>query len=193
MITGAILAGGYSKRFGKNKAFVQLGEKKLIERIIDIIKPLFDDILIVSNSAEEYEFTGCPVIRDALPVKGPLVGIYSALLASKNTYTFIAACDMPFINPRLIAYMIEKKKGYDIIVPSVEENKLEPLHALYSKKCLPYIKNKISIHAKRVISFYPDLLVYTVKKNEIVQYDPKFLSFYNINTNEDFKKSRQFL
>ena len=193
MITGAILAGGYSKRFGKNKAFVEIGGKKLIERIIDIFRPIFDDILIVSNSPEEYEFTGCPVIRDALPVKGPLVGIYSALLASKNKYIFISACDMPFINPGLIGYMIEKKKGYDIIVPSFEEKKLEPLHAIYSKTCLPYIKNKISIHEKRVISFYPDLLVYKLKKDEIIKYDPQFLSFYNINTNEDFKKSGQFL
>ncbi|MGA1869189.1 MAG: molybdenum cofactor guanylyltransferase MobA [bacterium] len=193
MISGAILAGGYSKRFGSNKAFVEIKGKPLIERIIDIFIPIFDDIFIVSNSSEEYEFTGYPVVNDVLPIKGPLVGIYSALHASKYKYTFICACDMPFISPALIKYMIKKKEGYDIIVPGLKEGQLEPLHAIYSKSCIPFIKDKISIHEKKIISFYRDLSVYILKKDEIIPYDPQLLSFYNINTDEDFRKSQQFL
>jgi len=190
-ITGAILAGGYSKRFGENKALIEISSKKLIERIIEVFTSIFNEILIISNSPDEYKALGFPVIQDVLPVKGPLVGIYSALLASRYKHIFISACDMPFINSNLISYMIEKIANFDIVVPVIDDEKLEPLHAIYSKSCIPHIKNKINLNEKRIISFYENLLVYHLKKDEIIKHDPPQLSFYNINTNEDYRKAQE--
>ena len=105
MITGAILAGGLNSRFGQNKALINIDGKTLIERIIEVFSTIFDEILIISSSPDIYnKFDSCRVIGDILPIGGPLIGIYSALIGSKYDAVFVSACDMPFINPSLINY-----------------------------------------------------------------------------------------
>ncbi|MBN2373526.1 molybdenum cofactor guanylyltransferase MobA [bacterium] len=193
MATGVILAGGKGKRFGKNKALTRINGKCLIEWIIQTYKEIFDEIIISTNDPSAYQFTGIKIVKDLIPHKGPLVGIYSCLRESMDDRIFVSACDMPFIKTSLINYMVRKSCGYDVVVPSLGEERLEPLHALYAKSCLPAIEKAIDKDEKRIISFYADVRVYKMEKEEMLPYDPGLTSFFNINTKEDIEKANAFL
>lgn len=120
-VAGIVLAGGRSKRMGRNKVYLSFGGKFLIEIIIDKISPLFKDIMIVVSQPELYKRLGFCVRKDIIPEKGPLGGIYTGLLYSNNRYNFVVACDMPFLNPNLIRYMIKNCQCYDIVVPEYKK------------------------------------------------------------------------
>ncbi|MFX0195752.1 MAG: molybdenum cofactor guanylyltransferase, partial [Candidatus Hodarchaeota archaeon] len=191
LLTGVILAGGKGARFGGNKALTKINGQYLIEWIIESYKEIFNEIIISTNAPSLYRFKGIKTVKDIIPHKGPLVGIFSSLKESLNNQIFVSACDMPFIRPSLIRYMVMKSKGYDVVVPSLGEEMLEPLHALYKKSCLPAIERAIKANQVRVISFYSNVRVYEMGREEIIQQDPKLDSFFNINTKEDLNKARE--
>ena len=188
-ITGVILAGGKGIRFGGNKALSEIKGHYLIEWIIDAYRKIFDEIIISANDQAIYEFTGIKTVKDVIPHKGPLVGIYSCLKESLNDPIFVSACDMPFISIPLIKHMIRKSGKYDVVVPSLGKEKLEPLHALYKKSCIPAMEKAIEADQKRVISFFHQVKVYRMEKEEMTRYDPNLDSFFNINTKEDLKRA----
>jgi molybdopterin-guanine dinucleotide biosynthesis protein A len=132
-VTGIILAGGKGVRFGEDKALAAMNGRPLLEIVFGRFKGLFAEILISANEPSRYDFPGIKVVKDILRHRGPLAGIYSCLKESSNELNFVSACDMPFIQPPLIDYMIQKAPGYDVVVPSFGEGRLEPLHALYRK------------------------------------------------------------
>src|SRR3989338_1265003 len=116
-ITGVILAGGKSSRMGRDKAFIRFSEGPMIEILINKLSSLFEDLLIITNKPHAYRKYGIKTANDAISGCGPLGGILSALLLSKNKYNFIFACDMPFLNKNLIRYMIGRMKDYDAVIP----------------------------------------------------------------------------
>jgi molybdopterin-guanine dinucleotide biosynthesis protein A len=191
LLTGVILAGGKGVRLGKNKALIKINGRYLIEWIIEPYREIFNEIIISTNAPSVYEFTGIKTVKDIIPNKGPLVGIFSALRESLNNRIFVSACDMPFIKPALINYMERKSKGYDVVVPSIGEGMLEPLHALYKKSCLPAIEQAIKSNRARIVSFYSDVRVFEIGREEIIRLDPELRSFFNINTKEDLKEARK--
>ncbi len=148
-ISGIILAGGKNSRIGTNKAFLKIEEKMIIEIIIENFKTIFDEIIIVTGSANEYISALQPkivkkikFIKDIFPDKGSLGGLYSGLINSKNKNSFVVGCDMPFLNIKLIQYMITLKNSFDIIVPKIKNN-YESLHAIYSKECIEPIEKQL--------------------------------------------------
>ncbi|WP_090550060.1 molybdenum cofactor guanylyltransferase [Natronincola ferrireducens] len=187
-ISVVILAGGGSTRMGRNKALLQLGNKTMIEEIIDKVRPLFDEIIVVTNNPEEY-----PMLRDILFVKdtiktaqkNSLVGIYTGLLTSQNPYTFIIPCDMPFINSELITYMIHQLEEEDILIPFVEGH-YQPLHAIYGKKCLAPIKKLLDKEQYKIINFFPEVSVKTICDEEVTRFSKDMICFLNINTYENY-------
>ncbi|MGA1841126.1 MAG: molybdenum cofactor guanylyltransferase MobA [bacterium] len=191
MLTGVILAGGRGARFGENKALIEINGRYLIEWIIESYKEIFNEIIISTNVPSVYKFTGIKTVKDIIPHKGPLVGIFSALKESLNNRIFVSACDMPFIKPALIKYMATKSKEYDVVVPSLGEGMFEPLHALYKKSCLPAIERAIKSNQARIVSFYSEVRVFEMGREELMRLDPELRSFFNINTKEDLKKARQ--
>jgi len=190
-MTGIILAGGKGVRFGGNKALTRMNGNSLIEWIIETYRELFGEILISTNDPPAYAFTGINTVRDVIPHGGPLVGIYSSLGESGNELAFVSACDMPFIRPSLIRHMADVSEGYDVVIPSLSEGMLEPLHALYRKTCLPAMKRAVDGHKRRVVSFFPEVRVYTMGREEIARHDPDLLSFFNINTREDLDRAKE--
>ena len=188
-ITGVILAGGRGERFGGNKALSEIKGRYLIEWIIEAHRKIFDEIIISTNDPTTYEFTGIKTVKDFIPHRGPLVGIYSCLKESLNDRIFVSACDMPFIRIQLIKHMILKSEGFDVLVPSLGEEKLEPLHALYKKSCIPAMERAIEADQKRVIGFFHHVKVYRMEKEEMIGYDPALDSFFNINTKADLKRA----
>lgn len=192
-ISSVILAGGKSKRFGKNKAFLKIGGRILIDQIVEKMGRLSNEIIIVTNILKKFDYLpkkfdylNVKLIKDIIPYKGSLGGIYSGLLFAKNNSIFVVACDMPFLNIPLLKYIISFFQDYDVVIPKIN-NFFEPLHAIYSKKCIKPIKRLIDENNLKIIDFFKDVNVKFVKKNEIEKFDPDFLSIFNINTLEDLK------
>ncbi|NTW05548.1 MAG: molybdenum cofactor guanylyltransferase [Peptococcaceae bacterium] len=142
-ITGIILAGGKSTRMGCDKAFLDLGGLRLIEKVAKVLSLVCREIIISGNSQDEQLNTlGYPVIEDIHANCGPLAGIYTCLSAAKTQYSFVTACDMPFIEENIIARIIREANGFDAAVMKHREC-LEPLFSLYSKNFIPAAEKSI--------------------------------------------------
>lgn len=141
-VTGVILCGGQSKRMGRPKAFLPFAGKTLIESTMDLMLELFDEVLLVSNTPEEFEHLSANVVRDIIPKRGPLVGILSGLLVARNEHCFVAPCDMPFLTRELLQSMAARRYSTDLLVYS-SDGVVEPLLAIYSKQCIESIEEMI--------------------------------------------------
>ncbi|MCH7974151.1 MAG: molybdenum cofactor guanylyltransferase [Bacteroidetes bacterium] len=131
-VTGIILIGGKSIRMGENKALMKLGPKTVIERMIDIVQPLFPNIILISNTPEEYNFLQLPIFCDAYKYRGPLAGIHSALLHSKTEKNFIISCDIPLMSPEMINYLITYKTDKPVTICEAA-GYIQPLAGVYNK------------------------------------------------------------
>jgi len=187
MESAVILAGGKGRRMGgRNKALLDFGGEKLIERVYRILKPIFDEVLISANDAETYEFLGAPIVSDIYENGGSLAGIHAGLLRSRSESCFFAACDMPFVNAELVRYLGRFANDYDLVLP-VSGNGLEPLHAFYSRNCVPHIERQLDDGNLKVIDFYDKVRMRRVTTDEIRGCDPDELSYFNINTQEKYE------
>lgn len=193
-MVGIILAGGKSKRLGShNKAFLEIEKEPLIKRQLRILRGYFKEIFIVTNSKDEYKsIDEVEIISDVINDSGPLAGILSGLLVSRDNYNFIVACDLPFINISLIRYMLRNSEGYDITVPWLK-GKWEPLFAIYSKNCLKYIKILLDKRILKVseLFYFPELRIKKISEEEIAKFGKIEKIFMNINTLEDLYKLKQ--
>lgn len=184
-----ILSGGNNRRMLRDKAFLQIGQKTIIEREIEVLSTLFSRIVVVTNAPENHAHLAAELVPDLVPGKGPLGGIYSGLIASKDEYSFVVGCDLPFLNAGLISYMIEAKNGYDAVVPKLSRF-VEPLHAVYSRHCLMPIKRQLNRNELKIQSFFHEAKVRYIRESDIKRYDPKGIAFLNVNTEDDLKKAR---
>lgn len=187
-VSGIILAGGKNSRIKTEKAFIQLGTKTLIENIIGIFKKIFSEIIIVTNNPRSYLKFKTKVVEDLIKNKGPLGGIFSGLCFSTNEQNFVVGCDMPFVNSDLVNYIISKSTEYDVVIPEIN-GKIESLFARYSKNALPVIFSHLLKDELRIQDILSELKVLKITSKEIERFDPKHLSFFNINTQEDLKKA----
>jgi molybdopterin-guanine dinucleotide biosynthesis protein A len=190
--SAVVLAGGSSSRLGQDKAFLSLEGLSLIERIIETLSQLSDEVIIVTNEVDKYEQFEALVVSDVYPGKGALGGIYSGLKAATRSYSLVVACDMPFLNLSLLRYMQGLVSGYDVVIPRT--GKLtEALHAFYSRNCLPLIQQQLLADDLRITHFFPRVRVRYVDRQEIEVFDPQHLSFFNINSQADLEKARREL
>ena len=186
-ITGVILAGGKSSRYGSNKALVRIEGIPLIERVATVMQSLFEHVFLITNSPDEYAYLGFSMYEDLIKGLGPLGGIYTALTAISNSGGFFVSCDMPFLNPYLIQHMVEIRENYDAVVPKISEN-IEALHAFYSNRCLPAVKKLIDRREYQIFRFFPKVSVRYVEEAEIRGFDSQLRSFLNINRPEEAKE-----
>lgn len=189
-ITSVVLAGGDSSRLGIDKAFLEVQGESLIERIIATLRELSEEIIIVANDVDKYEGLDAVVVSDVYPGKGSLGGIHSGVKRASNSLSLVVACDMPFLNPSLLRYMHTVAASYDVVIPRVGRN-TEALHAIYSKNCLSPIERQLHSMDLRIVHFFPQVRVRYVEQEEIDAFDPRHLSFFNINTEADLEKARQ--
>ncbi len=185
MITGAVLAGGKSVRFGKNKALQDLRGKRFIERAVESLRPFCDPVMVIANDLELYLDLGVTLVRDIIPHQGPLGGIYTALLFSSSEWVLVKATDMPFLIPGLAASLIGAREGFDAVVPMLGDF-YEPLLALYNRRCLPPIVRQLENPDERqIVRFYRKIRVNGIPEEEWRKIDPDALSFRNVNTQDD--------
>jgi len=184
-MTGVVLAGGRSTRMGRNKALLPWAGTRLIERLLITLRPLFRDVAIVANEAAPYADLGVPIWPDRLPGKGALGGIYTAVFHSTSPQTFCLACDMPFPNPAVIAYLREVAPGYDVVVPRTADG-YQPLHAVYSRTCLPAMETLLHADRLKIDGLFPLVRLRTVEEPELRPLDPALRCFVNVNTPEEW-------
>ena len=193
---GIILAGGENSRLPQLKDKLLLGGEILIRRITLSLLSLFKDILIVVDE-DKFDYleklmygfgSYVKLVTDVVGPKCPLRGLYSGLLRSPAKFNFLVGCDMPFLQRELISYMARRIFRADILIPRTGEF-LEPLHAFYSSRCLHSIEKVLGEGRRKMVSFFPYVEVEYLERQEIEIFDSEGISFFNINTIDDWKKA----
>jgi molybdenum cofactor guanylyltransferase len=180
----AILAGGQSRRMGSEKSFISLQGKPMIEHVLDRVKTLRLPIMLITNSPDQYAKYELPMASDILPDQGSLGGLYTAIHFSRAEHTLCVACDMPFLNPALLEYLIEQLPGWDAVVPRIGGFP-EAIHAIYSKACLDPIRAQILKEQLRSSGIFDSIKTHYIEEPAIKTFDPDFRSFINVNTPDD--------
>ncbi|MEJ5261293.1 MAG: molybdenum cofactor guanylyltransferase [Ignavibacterium sp.] len=187
-ITGVILAGGKSSRMGTNKSLLKFGNQTIIERIAELMKSIFKDVIIITNTPDEYKFLNLPLYEDIYKWKGPLAGIHSALTHSTTEKIFVLSCDVPLMTKEMIQYLVEYKSK-KLVVFCEAAGYHQPLVGVYSKEILREIEKFLTANELNDKSFHQFL------KNvdaEIIH--PEKLPFYkdeiffNVNRPEDYNQ-----
>jgi molybdopterin-guanine dinucleotide biosynthesis protein A len=188
-ITGVILAGGISSRFGSDKALALLHDKFLIQHVKDTLTTLFSDCLVITNTPEQYAFLNMPMIMDRYQGMGPLAGIHAALLHAAKPWIFVLGCDMPKVPPELITFLcsfaLEEK--VEAVIPWLEAGP-EPLCGLYCRKALSNIELQLNNRKPQVNELLGKLRVRKVKDEEIKRVTGDRNIFCNINRKQDLEK-----
>lgn len=185
-ISGVILVGGKSSRYGSNKALVKINGVPLIERVIGVMGRVFENLILITNTPDEYAHLGLPMHEDLIKGLGPIGGLYTGLNVIPGDAGFFVACDMPILNRDLIHYMVEERGLSDVVVPRIK-GMMESLHALYGKKCLSSVKRLIDSQEYQIIRIFNEVSVRYIDEDEIRRFDPELKSFININRPEELK------
>jgi molybdopterin-guanine dinucleotide biosynthesis protein A len=189
-ISCIVLAGGKNSRMGRQKIFLRLGESTILESQIDLLREIFEEIIIVTNTPDAFQKVDTKVIRDIISGHGPIGGLYSGLAVSSNIHNFLIACDMPFINVELIHYMINQIDEHDIVIPKSSQG-VETLFAIYSLNCLESIVQQIELGNFKLRDILHIHNVRYVSQEEIHDFDPEEHSFFNINTPGDYEVAKK--
>ena len=191
VVSGIILAGGKSQRVGTDKALLELAGEPLIGWVLERLQRLSDDLIIVAKDTAPYAQMAARPVTDVYPGQGALVGLHAGLRAARHPLALAVACDMPFLDLRLLRYMIVLGRDHDAVVPRIGGYP-EPLHALYRvERCLPAIEQALDSGQFKMTSFFPDVRVRYVEEHEVDLFDPEHLSFFNLNTTEDWQRGQE--
>ena len=190
-VTAIVLAGGKSLRLGRNKALETIQGKRLLEHVVDRLRPLASQLLIVAS--EEQLTLPLPdqakILVDVYADKGPLAGIYTGLLASEYSRSIVVGCDMPFLNTELLRFMAESSHGFDTVVPRLSQTMVEPLHAVYAKSCLDKIRAQLEHNQLEAHALLNTLHIRYIEREECQKFDPHLLSFLNVNNQSDLDQA----
>ena len=193
-VDSIILAGGRSSRLGIDKAGIKLdGQLMMLQGIAEKLLTVSDEVIIATDG-RRYDNLSVKVkwVKDVYPSAGSLVGLYSGLQAAGTSHSLVVACDMPFLNLDLIRYMIDLPRDYDILIPKLGEY-IEPLHAIYSRKCLQPIERVLKAGHIKVTDFFDEVLVRYVPEEVIDRYDSDHRSFFNINLPDQLREARTII
>ena len=193
-LTGVLLAGGKSRRMGIDKRFLKLGAETLLQRALRVYESLFAEIVIVvAQPMAELSHTGHRVVADLIPDCAALGGLYTGLSVASSSRVFAAACDMPFLNSAVIGHLL-KCGDADVVMPQLTTG-LQPMHAVYSKACLPYFERMLATRnlSIQAVLEQRELRIRLVPEEVLCVFDPELLSFQNLNTPEDVERARMLL
>ncbi len=193
-ISCIILAGGKGLRLGRNKASEVISNRRLLHWVVSRLSSFNTNIIIVTAKKQSIpQLAGTPrlkIVTDIHPGKGPLGGIYTGLVMSDARHNIVVACDMPFLNQALLRHMVQLSADFDLVVPRWD-GLVEPLHAVYSSGCLSAIESMLKQGTLSVTRLFDLVRVRYVEAEEIDRFDPKHLSFFNINTEADLRRARE--
>ena len=192
-VTGIILAGGLSRRLGRDKAVEPIEGQPLVGRVMDALSGIADELVVVVNTPQrgrELPLRDSAVVAvDIYPNAGSLGGIFTGLSSASNQWGIVVACDMPFLNLDLLSYLLSFRESHDAVVP-VLDGRPEPTHAAYSKVCLSAIEARLEADDLKIARFFDDVRVKYVSQRRVEEIDPSRRSFFNVNTEEDLARAR---
>jgi molybdopterin-guanine dinucleotide biosynthesis protein A len=191
MLTLAVQAGGQSRRMGSDKALLPFLGQTLIQRLIERLSPLADEVLVITNQPESYRFLGLPLFPDLQPGRGALGGFHTALQAASHPLVAMLACDMPFASPTLLTAQRDLllSLDVDVVIPSSPQG-LEPLHAIYRRAtCLPAVQAALHGTDWKLISWFPHVRVHTLTSAAVARLDPPPHLVINLNTPADLHRA----
>jgi molybdopterin-guanine dinucleotide biosynthesis protein A len=191
-VSGIVLAGGAGLRLGQDKALVEVAGQPLAQRVVDVLRSLVGEIVLVTPSPERLAWLGLPAVGDIYPGVGTLGGLHAGLAAITNPYGLVVGCDMPFLNRDLLAFMIAQTGQDEVIMPRVGRF-YEPLHAIYARSVLPVLEERILAGQRRIRQACAGLRTRYILEDEIAAFDPDHLSFFNVNTPEDLERAQAVL
>ena len=192
-VTGVVQAGGKSTRMGgAPKALVELGGRRLIERVVGVVREVVDDVLIVTNTPDLYRFLDVPMVPDVFVDHGSLGGIYSGLAAASGDAAFTVACDMPFLHPAVARLVVERAGEADVVIPRAADQ-LQTMHAVYGKGCLPHMEARLRAGRLKIVGFFDDVRVLEVSEAEVMRHADPALVFMNLNTPEELERARAMI
>lgn len=188
-VCGIILAGGKAKRMGRiNKALLKVGGRSIIERVVDELSAVFSEVIIITNHPADFDFLSLPMFKDLWPGGSSLGGIYTGLKVSRSNYALFVACDMPFLKRDIVRYLASKVGNNDIIIPKIDDY-FEPLHAIYSRNCLPHIEDLLKKSDFRILNLFNKVRVLEVPGKDLQRFDKNLRFIMNVNRPEDLEKS----
>ena len=193
MLTVCIQAGGKSSRMGEDKALKTFLGRPLIQRVVDRLSSIADEVIVTTNRPEDYAFLNLPLFPDLKPGRGALGGLYTAIASAKYPLVAVVACDMPFASANLLEAesSILLDEEVDVVIAKSEEG-YEPLHAVYRREtCLPAIESAIEADQWKVIAWFPQVKVRVLTASEVRRYDLLGLAFWNVNTPEEFVEAEK--
>ena len=190
-VTGVILAGGLNTRFeGRDKAFVQVGGMRLIDRIYAVFSDLFNEIILVTNQPQKFLDWDLTVVSDLFDVRSSLTGIHAGLFYATHPHAFFAACDTPFLKRDLVSCILTYLDGrMDAFIPETGAG-LEPLCAAYAKKSLPVIESRLGRNLLKVSLVFRNDRIKRIPEKVLRRHDPELISFFNINTQADLARAQ---
>ncbi len=185
-ITGAILAGGLNTRFGgRDKLLLTVKGKCILDRLLEAFDGQVDDILLITNRPMAYFSWDLRIASDVIGKRSSLTGIHTALFYTMTSHVLVTACDLPFLKPAIIRTLVDRMTAStDVLVPETPDG-IQPLCAVYSKRCLAPIEDQMKTDDFRIRRFFPKVRVSRLSSEDIQGLDPQLSSFLNINTPED--------
>ncbi len=181
-VTGIVLAGGRSSRFGSNKALFEYNGKKLIDYSVDALQPLCGQILLSTNEPERYAFTGLTTVPDLYPGCGPVAGIHACLRQSATEHHLVIGCDLPWLNTRLFEFILQNSPGYQIVMPMHKSFK-ETMASYYHKSCAETLEKALQEKRYKIFDAIEPLKSFYPEADKEAFYSEKLFS--NVNYRED--------
>ncbi|MCM2304545.1 MAG: molybdenum cofactor guanylyltransferase [Elusimicrobia bacterium] len=191
-MTGVVLAGGRSSRFGTNKALADWKGAPLVQSVVDSLLKVMPKVLVVTKNASELAFlktARVTVVEDLCADGHPMGGIFTALSGLETRHAFVAACDMPFVRPELIKALWHSRADYDAVIP-VWRDKRQPLCGVYSRGCVGMIRASIAEDSLGIKHLFDLLRTRFMLEKEVAGVDPQGLSFMDIDTREDYERAK---
>ena len=189
-ISAAILVGGRSRRMGQNKALLQMGSSTLLEHIVAAAAPVVDELALIARRPDDFADLDLPVRADLHPDLGPLGGLYTALEKSTASTILLLPCDLPFITPDFLRFIIDHLGDHEAAIPHNAQG-LQPLCAAYSRTCLPAVKAALAADRLSIRALHRDIDARILDADEWRHLDPDQILFMNINTPADYEHARQ--
>jgi molybdopterin-guanine dinucleotide biosynthesis protein A len=185
-LTGLVLAGGQSRRMGRDKALLDVGGVPMIRRVLDALRSVCVDVIIVTKMPETYHDFGARVVADEHPQQAPLAGLCTGLGAAATPWVFAAACDLPMLSAAAVRHLAALAPGYDAVVPYVE-GRWHPLHAVYATTVRAVFESRLRAGALTLTDALGALRVRAVDAGELAASDPGLPTLRNINTDLEYR------
>ncbi|MBI9083233.1 MAG: molybdenum cofactor guanylyltransferase [Desulfobacterales bacterium] len=189
--TGVILAGGLNTRFdGRPKALLEVEGERLLDRIGNLFKELFDEILLVTNDPVRYLEWGFDIVTDIYDVRSSLTGIHTGLFHASHPFAFFTACDTPFLKKSVVEAILEGiTDGIDVVMPKTDAG-YEPLCAAYSTRCLDTVTRHLEQRRFKIDRVFRKYRIRTISEKVLRRHDPELISFFNINAPSDLDRAK---